>query len=438
MNVWWSEQDDVLNNVGAARDLCSAMSARLSDPDCVRQALDSYGNSTQLGKSLRWAKGSLGFGNLGIALALFETSMFLEDEQLFQNAHTIFRDELRSFSGSSPDIGLFGGMSGVLLTAKTLSQETSYSGLILDVTNYIVGRLAKICEELSSQTDAIKPLEFDMMGGLVGVAVALSTCASDEPAKQGLRLCVETLEKLCLDAPTFSKFLTKPADWPDSGLAKQFPDGYLNLGVAHGLPGVLGALAIATKVATKETTKIIGQLSDFILKNSVEDSYGPNWPAAIGPPNGKAAEPKATRAAWCYGSPGVSIALFNAAEALGDEQLKQFAVDAMEAVFRRPRDRLSVYSPTVCHGKAGLAIMAAGLAAKSGSEFLSQNVNGLIGEILAARDDSFPLCVRDEESPGKLVDNPGFLEGAPGVLASLACLLGQEQPFWLRIFFLGL
>jgi len=50
------------------------------------------------------------------------------------------------------------------------------------------------------------------------------------------------------------------------------------------------------------------------------------------PVGGTAVDDRPARAAWCYGSPGISPALWLAGEALDDPRLPEPAVSSIEAV----------------------------------------------------------------------------------------------------------
>lgn len=435
--MWWTDKTHLEEFEASLRVMTEAIASRVADPRTVQRAVSEYNDTTTLGAKMAWTPGSLGFGNTSLSLSLFESARALGHEELLRHAHTMLQNDVRSFDGARPDIGLFGGMAGVLVAAHSLADGQHYAGLLTDLENFICGRASDACEFLVKKPEPIAPLEFDMMGGIAGTAIALTLRAQNSVSRSALRTIVNALETLCSAEPYFMRFATLPRDWPDQGLAARFPEGYLNLGVAHGLPGVLGAISLAARhgVATETTNQTIGTIAEFLFSVALHDEYGINWPAAIGTgtTTERKEEQKPTRAAWCYGSPGVCCALYQAGRAIGDKNLSDRAKEGLEAVFRRPRERLSLYSPTLCHGKAGLALMAAGIAAETGSEFLEEQVFVLINEILESRDDETILGVQDQESPGVWIDNPGFLEGAVGVLATLACILSERQPPWLRI-----
>lgn len=168
---------------------------------------------------------------------------------------------------------------------------------------------------------------------------------------------------------------------------------------------------------------------------SFEDPWGVNWPTGI-PLDASGAEQRAglapARAAWCYGAPGIACALLNAAAALGDPRLRSIAVDAFEAVLRRFDDSGRISSATVCHGTAGLVLICAEFARRTGSEKARTSLPRLTEHLLSHCDPDLPLGIQDLEQPGVLLDSPGILTGADGVALALWAVSTPVEPRWTR------
>src|SRR5690242_1740241 len=63
------------------------------------------------------------------------------------------------------------------------------------------------------------------------------------------------------------------------------------------------------------------------------------------------------RAAWCYGDPGIGVALLWAARETGDAELEKTALEVAWRVVGRPYEKSQVQEPGLCHGAAGLALI---------------------------------------------------------------------------------
>jgi hypothetical protein len=121
----------------------------------------------------------------------------------------------------------------------------------------------------------------------------------------------------------------------------------------------------------------------------------------------------------------VARALVLAADVLGDTGHRALALEAAD-------EPGTSESPTLCHGSAGLALLAAHRLWESGS-----STGHLAAPLLAAYDATLPLGYRDVEASGARVDNPGVLTGAAGVAMVLSALDGSGPPAWSRLLLLG-
>ena len=115
-------------------------------------------------------------------------------------------------------------------------------------------------------------------------------------------------------------------------MAKFFPEGNLNCGLAHGIPGPLAAMALAFEsgVDVDGLAEAIERTAEWLVQHQTADDYGVNWPTAVPwTPEGRVPSERldASRAAWCYGTPGVARALWLAGRAIGASSLCRLAVE---------------------------------------------------------------------------------------------------------------
>ena len=94
------------------------------------------------------------------------------------------------------------------------------------------------------------------------------------------------------------------------------PDGYYNLGLAHGVPGVIALLgaACATGVAAGTARPLLDGAVAWLLAQRLPDGFVSQFSYWAGP--GIKAEP--SRLAWCYGDLGLAAALLYAARCVGE------------------------------------------------------------------------------------------------------------------------
>lgn len=110
-----------------------------------------------------------------------------------------------------------------------------------------------------------------------------------------------------------------------------------DLGMAHGLAGVVALLAAA------EEPDLLRSAVDRLLGHDREDLGFPATVGASGP----------CRVSWCYGDLGTACALTRAADGLDDEGLRRRAAATARRAAAQPLP--GIVDAGVCHGAAGAA-----------------------------------------------------------------------------------
>jgi len=116
---------------------------------------------------------------------------------------------------------------------------------------------------------------------------------------------------------------------------------------------------------------------------------------------------------------------------------RDLAVEAMESVYRRPIAARQIDSPTFCHGVAGLLQITLRFANDTRLPVFAEAAAGLTEGLLSAYEPESLLGYRNWEPGGTRVDQPGLLDGAPGVLLVLLAASSKVEPSWDRAFLLS-
>ena len=105
--------------------------------------------------------------------------------------------------------------------------------------------------------------------------------------------------------------------------------GYYNLGLAHGVPGVIAFLArlLPTNVAPAQVRRLLAGAVQWLLRQKDRDERG-SYRYFVGSPG--------TRLAWCYGDLGVAQALLLAGR-LNNEP--RWELEALDLARGRPAAR---------------------------------------------------------------------------------------------------
>jgi hypothetical protein len=109
----------------------------------------------------------------------------------------------------------------------------------------------------------------------------------------------------------------------------------------------------------------------------------------------------------------------------------------MEAVYRRPVTARRIDSPTFCHGVAGLLQVTLRFANDTRLPVFGEAAASLTEGLLSAYEPDSLLGYRNWEPDGTRVDQPGLLDGAPGVLLALLAASTDVEPSWDRAFLLS-
>ncbi|MGW7101539.1 lanthionine synthetase C family protein [Streptomyces sp. NPDC054838] len=429
-----------------SRKFAEIIVRRLADPDLVRNSLDS--SEKNAANPFMWGGVSLLAGEAGSALAFRYAARAIPDEAEYWTglAHERLAAVVRSTHDEPVGTpGMAGGTAGLALAlADFAADDPRYAPALAGIDAQLAAQVADLPPGHTTTGDGVSFDAYDAVAGLSGVLAHLATTPSGRgPDGAAVRTAAQSLtrELVALSVARTAEgrpgWYVPPRHYPLDSYRETFPHGYVNLGLAHGVPGILSALALALSGGdrTPQLAAAVRRIADYVVSVSFEDAWGRNWPTGI-PLDASGAEQPAdlapARATWCYGAPGIACALLNAADALDDPSLRAIAVDAFEAVLRRFDASDGFPSATVCHGAAGLVVICAGFARRTTSQKARASLVPLTEHLLTHCDPDLPLGVQDLEQPGVLLDCPGILTGADGVALALWAVSTPVEPRWTR------
>ncbi|MEU1674678.1 lanthionine synthetase C family protein [Streptomyces roseifaciens] len=422
-----------------AAEVVAHVAARLADPAEV--AASCSGAEEQL-----WQPLSLSDGHPGVALLFAELAA--HDPACLRTAHGHLAAAAR---GALPDGGLFNGVTALAFAATASAAAHAGRPVYRTLLQQLDERTARYCALLSDHErerraggPAAGPTAwnvYDVITGLSGAGRYLLLRGDAAAAGRATR----TLVSVC--APVQGDRGPVPGWWASHGPgsdADTYPEGHLNLGLAHGAPGILAFLALAWRQGCRVDgqRRVMGAIVDWLLERAGTDSAGPYWAYAVPPcngvppgngvstsdavPSGDAVPGGASgtaglpaRTAWCYGSPGIARALWLAGHALEEPSWQQQGLAALLAALERPGADWGVHDASLCHGWAGLLQIVTRMAHSCPDAGLESAVDHLAAQALNAFDTAAPFGFRQHLPSGGPVSRPGFLEGASGTALAL-------------------
>lgn len=228
-----------------------------------------------------------------------------------------------------------------------------------------------------------------------------------------------------------------PSALLDKNMLERFPGGNINLGLAHGISGPLALMSKASSsgIHVDGLEEAINRIARCLCAAQLTDEWGVGWPDAIPLVGGENQHGMiSNRPAWCYGSAGVARALWLAGTALEKVQYQDLALRGMEAVYVRLNASAMKLPATFCHGLAGLLQITLRFQHDTGLDVFSREAGVLAEQILSSYDPETPLGFYCVEPGNRRVDNPGMLDGAPGVVMTLLAATGSVEPTWDSLF----
>jgi lantibiotic modifying enzyme len=426
-----------------ARQVAMEVAQRCSSEANIQQALAAE-HTEDLTRLLRWRSSSVVGGDAGIALLSASMNVCFPNNEWDVKAHAFLSRAVKAYNPRQPNPSLFTGATGLAFVATQASQDGKYytalrAGLDEHISRLMPGFLAR-----AQHQSSFSIWTYDLISGAVGIAAYLIL--------RGQYTSKVNMDGYCRDVLSYLVTLTKPNSKgyycfisPENVVTEEkqerYPAGYTDCGLAHGVAGIIGVLALAIRKGW-EVPGIrdgLAALAQWLAEQQVSDEYGINWPVSIEPATVSGQQPiVGSRASWCYGIPGVARALYLAGQALDDEKLRRTALSAFDSLMARPRDDWGIWSPNFCHGLSGMMQSCLRMYHDTGYERLLPFIHKLSEELLSMYDSSTLFGFQDRRYAHEdAYDNPLLLEGAPGVALTLLALSQPTLPSWDQFFLLS-
>ena len=273
---------------------------------------------------------------------------------------------------------------------------------------------------------------YDLISGLVGFGVYALERLPRPGGEECLRRVVARLSETAEHGPQGITWLTGPELMPERDL-EMFPAGNYNLGVAHGVPGVIGLLGLA-QTAGVECRSLLDGAVAWLLAQKLPPGSGSVFSYSIA----AGVEAKPTRVAWCYGDLGVAATLLVAGRAVGERDWEREAVEIARLAAGRALEDSGMQDAGICHGAAGIAHLFNRLHQATGDPALAAAARRWIDQTLALRQPGvgiggFQMWVPNEERALGWRDEAGFLTGSSGVGLALLAAATEVEPEWDRV-----
>lgn len=387
-----------------------------------------------------------------VASEIADALAALPPEPSTDAAQALLRDELSRWTGAAdrdaavrcieraidgvgdlaPEPSLFGGYAGVAMAVALLGGRVL--AIPEDAAEDPCGDIDEALLAWVERDPFPRDAPYDLIDGLVGFGTYALARGPRPVARRLLRAVVQRLTALSVPQAVGRAWVTPPRR---AGASK--PPGTMDLGLAHGAAGVVAMIGAACGVdaGVRETggLSLVHEAVAFLLAH--ERATGPwRFPGLVTP----GVDPSSSRAAWCYGDPGVAVALLIAARGAGEPAWEQASLRIARSAAALPFDACGVHDGAFCHGAAGLAHMYNRLHQATGDPDLRRAARAWTARTLQYRGrgttadasgiGGYRALFVAADAPPRWADDPSMVRGAAGIALVLASATSSEAPVW--------
>lgn len=398
-------------------------------------------NSKPLMEAPIWNELSIAGGFTGVFPLFIELDRLFPDkgwDLITHNYVLAIKDSVEE--NGIPVDSMFGGLAGVCY----FLHEASKGG-----TRYLkmLTKLHKMLEEnirhryllpYEKALDHSQPVHFNLyevIQGLSGIGIyflkSRDAFSSEKLISKIISLFVKMTAKIKIKGESVPGWYIASEDLFLHEEKAAYRNGSFNLGLSHGITGVLAFLSVAllNGVSKPGQGEAIVTIVDWLKKKRKFINGRWFWDATVSFAEeiaGGFSPQRKSRDAWCYGTPGVARSLYLAGTALNDQSLQEYALESFASIFESTQKEWDLPGPTFCHGISGLLMITHLMVRDSNSSFLNAQVERLKTILLTYYDSDSPFGFQNYEpmKDGNIakINRADLLEGAAGVFLTLLSL----------------
>lgn len=352
---------------------------------------------------------------------------------LYNRVNYYLHELLKSIKlNSRNNISMCYGFSGYVYALKLLPKRSKEYSKLLETLETILVSLTRDRLSEIKKSNKVKEEYIDVIQGVSSVGkYFLSKDKLTSNQELLLKGVLNYLAGVINNKPTIY-----PEYMPNEKLKRKFPNGYINLGVAHGILGPLYVLALGFKKFNMPEYLIS-------LKKGLsyyEKTFQTNKIGKIIGWNGRvSAEVESEKfeynLSWCYGSLGMARVLYNISKIIDIPKLQELATDVFHSSIYYLNSS-EILNNAICHGRSGIMLLFNLMYLDTGESQFKAISDNLFKEIVnKATDSEYIFVERDIYFRGVNYDEVieyidfGLLNGVSGiVLALMAQRTGNASP----------
>jgi hypothetical protein len=363
-------------------------------------------------------------------LALAES----EDLSWFRRTEASLNVAIESAPGLQSNLALYGGLCGLGWIAQHLATEFGDEDAPESETTTEIDLVV-----LRYLEQSVGQGPYDLISGLAGFGIYFLERLPARTAIDGLELVLRRIEERTQETAQGITWHSGPETLPE-WQRDLCPSGYYNLGVAHGVPGILHLLSeiCAAGVERARAARLLEGGMDWLLANQRPPGSISRFSAWIAP-----GQSHDSRLAWCYGDLGILAILLQVARGADRPDWLTFGLELLNHCLKWPPEETGIKDSALCHGATGVAHIFNRIYHLTGDPDCREAALTWLQRALAMRrpDEGvggFLTYVKPEPGNQTIWEpNPAFLDGSIGIALALLSGLEPIEPAWDRLLLLS-
>ncbi|OWT47260.1 hypothetical protein CER22_32180 [Bacillus sp. K2I17] len=328
---------------------------------------------------------------------------------------------------------LYSGLTEVALSIYTVYKKTGYYKKFLDKINQLLIEWTERYLKYIDVKNNISTEYFDAIYGISGITKYLLLFTEEEKMNN---LSVKLLNILVYMSGykkdgelLLPRWHIKKENLRVERDRVNYPTGYLNFGVAHGIAGPLMVLGESYKkgIIVENHLNAIANIVNEYKRCVYELNGSTYWPNMLSPEqfldNQNNFHKEVNNESWCYGAIGIAKVLLNTGICIEDHKLSNWALSIIEQKSQLEIKELLLNSPTLCHGYAGVLSILKSTYNIQASSILKQGMDKIGKQIINMYDENSQYGFWNIESSKNIgeirEDKNTFLDGTAGIILAL-------------------
>ena len=279
--------------------------------------------------------------------------------------------------------------------------------------------------------------ELELINGLSGIGLCiLSYCHKEDFFKKAINKILNIIINK-YSSSNYSDWCSNYKEMTEYEKS-YFPDGCVNLGMAHSLSGLIVFLsqAYVNGFESDELKKTIIKLTDFILSRQLCYNQKPLFPARISRNNLDNNKDVNNQypLSWCHGLSGICNSILLAGNSLNVEEYTREAIQIYKQYLMNSDLNEHFLSMTVCHGYAGILPSLKNFYNYTGDKFFLEYMNVILEKILYYYETHKVFFDYNYDKGNNLInenlDHVSLLTSSESVIITLISLLNDDSHYF--------